>query len=84
VPPALAIEVKSPSDREADIARNLAVYLAAGVREVWWIRPVAGQMSVHRPDRAPEIYGSDETFASSDVLPGFSFRLADLLSEATA
>lgn len=82
VPPALAIEVKSPSDREADIARKLAVYLAAGVREVWWIRPLAGQMTVHRPDHAPEIYGSDETFASSDVLPGFSFRIADLLSDA--
>lgn len=83
VPPALAIEVKSPSDREADIARKLAVYLAAGVREVWWIRPMAGQMTVHRPDRAPEMYGGDETFASSDVLPGFSLRIADLLRDAT-
>jgi Uma2 family endonuclease len=50
IPPALAIEVKSPSDREADIARKLAVYLGAGVREVWWIRPMAGTMTVHRPD----------------------------------
>src|SRR5829696_5717600 len=83
VPPALAIEVKSPSDREADIARKLAVYLAAGVREVWWIRPLAGQITVHRPDHAPEIYGSDEPFATSDVLPGFTLRIADLLRDAS-
>jgi len=83
VPPALAIEVKSPSDREAEIARKLAVYLEAGVREVWWIRPLAGQMTVHRPDRAPELYGSDETFASSDVLPGFLLRIGDLLSDSS-
>jgi Uma2 family endonuclease len=83
VPPTLAIEVKSPSDREADIARKLAVYLAASVREVWWIRPLAGQMTVHRPDHAPETYWSDETFASSEVLPGFTLRIADLLNEST-
>ena len=84
VAPALAIEVKSPSDREADITRKLAVYLAAGVREVWWIRPLAGQVTVHRPDHAPEIFGSDGTFASSDVLPGFAFRVDDLLRDSSA
>lgn len=41
-------------------------------------------MTVPRPDRSPEVYGIDEIFASGAVLPGFSFRMADLLSEATA
>jgi Uma2 family endonuclease len=78
VAPTIAIEVKSPGDREADIARKLAAYLAAGVREVWWIRPIERQITLHRPDRAPEYVAADQIFAGSDVLSGFSFDLTAL------
>jgi Uma2 family endonuclease len=84
VSPLLVVEVKSPSDREADIARKLANYLEAGVREVWWVRPQEGQMSVHRPDRAPEVVAADQTFTGSDVLPGFSYSMPELFRPSPA
>lgn len=84
VSPLLVTEVKSPSDRESDIAKKLAIYLEAGVREVWWVRPQEGQMSVHRPDRAPEIVATDQTFTGSDVLPGFSLSMPDLMNPLPA
>lgn len=80
IAPALVIEIKSPSDRESEIARNLAIYLHAGVREIWWIRPSERQMTVHRPDRAPEYVGADQTFTGSDVLPEFTLPMPDLLN----
>lgn len=79
VAPALAIEIKSPSDREPAIAKKLEIYLTAGVREVWWVRPLEGQMTVHWPDRAPEHIAADQTFTGSDVLPGFSLSMPALL-----
>jgi Uma2 family endonuclease len=82
ISPLLVIEGKSPSDRESVIARKLAIYLEAGVQEVWWVRPQEGQMSVHRPDQAPEIVAADQTFNSSDVLPGFSLSMTDLMNPA--
>lgn len=82
--PALVAEVKSHSDRESVIARKLSIYLEAGVQEVWWVRPQEGQMSVHRPDRAHEIVATDQTFTGSDVLPGFSLSMPDLLNSLPA
>jgi Uma2 family endonuclease len=76
--PALVVEIKSPSDREPDIARKLAIYLEAGVSEVWWVRPKERTMTVHRPDRAPEFVEAGQAFAGSDVLSGFSLDLAGL------
>lgn len=80
-PPTIAIEVKSPSDREAQIARKLAKYLSAGVQEVWWVRPRERQISLHRPDRAPEIIEHGETLVGGDFLPGFEPPLSELFGD---
>jgi Uma2 family endonuclease len=78
--PVLVIEVKSSSDREAHIARKLGLYLAAGVPEVWWVRPQQRQVSIHRQDLAPEIL-SDGALESNDILPGFRLPLRDLFAQ---
>ena len=76
--PILVIEIKSPTDREAQIARKLGLYLAAGVPEVWWVRPQQRQISVHRPDAATEtiVDGS----LQSPRLPGYQFGVWDLFA----
>lgn len=78
VVPLLIIEVKSPSDREADIARKLAVYLDAGVALVWWVRPDSKLVTEHRPDIAPRAIDMGGALTCDDVLPGFRLDLADL------
>jgi Uma2 family endonuclease len=77
-PPALVIEVRSPSEREAMIARKTGFYLQAGVQEVWWARPDERQIRIHRDDRAPQIVPSDGTLECPEILPGFRLPLAGL------
>jgi Uma2 family endonuclease len=78
--PTIAIEVKSPSDRESQIARKLAIYLETGVREVWWVRPDDRQVSIHRQETAPQVLAGTGTIESPELLPGFSLPLADLFA----
>jgi Uma2 family endonuclease len=82
--PLIAIEVKSPSDREAMIARKTAIYLAAGVQEIWWVRPKERQIGVHRPDAAPRILHEGDILESPDLLPGFSLPLTSLFDLSLA
>jgi len=78
VVPLLAIEVKSPSDEEKDIARKLAMYLDAGVPEIWWLRPEGATVSRHWPDRDPVVHGTGDTIAEVGLLPGFSIAVDDI------
>jgi Uma2 family endonuclease len=78
--PTLVVEVKSPSDREAQIARKLSLYLAAGVKEVWWVRPQQRQVSIHRQDLAPEII-FEGALESTEILPGFRLPLSELFAQ---
>ena len=77
VPP-LVVEVKSPDDREKEIAAKLAMYLGAGVGEVWWVRPKERTLTRHWPDRTPVVLGSGETVDDVEVLPGFSMQIDDM------
>lgn len=76
--PSLVIEIKSPTDRESEIARKLRIYQQAGVAEVWWLRPEERTLTVHRPAREPEIVRAPAIFTTSEVLPGLSIDLAAL------
>lgn len=78
VAPAIVVEVKSKSDREADIARKLAVYLQAGVPLVWWVRPEERTVTEHRPDQSPRFLGVADALTCEDVLPGFRLEIARL------
>ncbi len=44
--PEICIEVRSPSNTDAEMAMKIRVYLAAGAREVW-IVAVTGEIQVH-------------------------------------
>ena len=79
VPP-LVIEIKSPSDREVDIAGKLALYLQSGVGEVWWVRPKQRTITRHWPDRDPVVLGLEATLTDVDAIPGVSIALAELFA----
>jgi Uma2 family endonuclease len=76
--PTIAVEVKSPSNREADIAKKLSIYLAAGVQEIWWVRPDDEQISVHTPEASPVLLGFADSLVSPKLLPGFELSLFSL------
>jgi Uma2 family endonuclease len=80
VPPDLAVEVISDSDRWDEITRKVSEYLGAGVAEVWIIDPAIEAILVYRLDRLPSRSDRASELVS-DALPGFKCRVAELFSQ---
>lgn len=78
--PDLAVEILSPGDRKSEVYRKLSDYFEAGTRLVWVLDPRRKQVVVHHPDGSSEIYSGDQEVPGEDVLPGFSFRPAQIFS----
>ncbi|MDP9363937.1 MAG: Uma2 family endonuclease [Chloroflexota bacterium] len=78
VVPDLAVEVVSPSDRQAKVDEKVALYLAAGVPLLWVAYPRRRVVRVHRPGREPVELGEGDVLDGEDVLPGFRLPVADV------
>jgi Uma2 family endonuclease len=81
VPPDLAVEVISPSDRKADMAQKQVLYAKAGVPLVWWVDPDRKTVTVHRLGQAPEIIETTGVLDGGDVLPGFELKLHSIFRD---
>ena len=77
--PDLAIEVRSPHDRLADIHAKVADYLAAGTTLVWVVDPEAGTVRAYRTLFEPVVLRSDDCLEFEELLPGLRLRVAELL-----
>jgi Uma2 family endonuclease len=80
IPPDVAVEVLSPSDRPRLVLDKVGEYLQAGVRLVWVIDPEAECAAVHRSLTDVSHVDLDGTLDGGDVLPGFSVSLRVLLA----
>ena len=76
--PDIAVEVVSPSDTAAELARKVAEYLAAGSQRVWVVYPSVRQVLVHRADGSVLSYGGDDVITDEELLPGFSLPLSEI------
>ena len=80
--PDLAVEVLSPSAARLDRDKKRAIYLRAGVGELWFVWPESQRVEIHLQENA----GGEEparTLRPGDVLttpllPGWSVAVADL------
>jgi Uma2 family endonuclease len=82
--PDLAGEVLSPTDRASEVQAKTREYVAAGARLVWIIDPQTQTVTVHRPSGDAHVYAGDDQVTGEDVLPGFSFRCAELFTSISA
>jgi Uma2 family endonuclease len=82
VPPDLAVEVLSPSDRMADALSKVAMYLEAGVLLVWLVDPATRTATVFRPDAAPRTVDETGVLEGGQVLPGLVIPLAEVFDRA--
>lgn len=80
MPPDLAVEVLSPSDRLADALVKATMYLQAGVSLIWVIDPTKRTAIVFQQDEGPLTLGEDGVLDGADVLPGFTLPLATLFA----
>lgn len=78
IPPILAVEVWSPSDRPGRTNAKIREYLGSGVKIVWQVDYEERRVTVYRPKQDMEVIGEDGELTGGDDLPGLSVRVADL------
>ncbi len=80
--PDLAAEVASPGHYGPDMADRVRFYLEAGVPLVWVVWPASRQVDVWRPgtQRPIATLGVGDALDGLEVVPGFTFPVADLFS----
>ncbi len=76
--PDLVAEILSPDDRPGEVLSKVGEWLEAGVRLGWVIDADRRVAAVYRADGSVETRASDANVDGEAVLPGFSFRLAEL------
>lgn len=88
LPPDLAVEVISKSERTAQIFSKIGLYLRSGVRMVWAVFPDDQEVLVCRPSDdgmfITETFDINGTLNGSDVLPGFTLPVRDIFPPQAA
>ncbi len=78
IPPDLAIEIVSPSDKHYDVTEKVLAYLKAGTRLVWVIEPIMKTVLVYRSETDCTLLNYEDTLTGEDVVEGFSCPVAEL------
>jgi len=78
--PDFAIEIVSPNDRFEQLMSKATRYRRCGTKEVWIISPDTRDAFV-QSDKRRAFLGENDLL-ETDLIPGFSIRLGDLLDRA--
>ena len=76
--PDFVLELRSPTDRLADVQAKMVEYLANGARLGWLLDPEPRHVYVYRPDAPVARLDRPETVAGDPVLPGFVLDLREI------
>jgi Uma2 family endonuclease len=76
--PDFVLELRSPSDRLADLQTKMAEYIANGARLGWLLDPEPRHVYVYRPDAEVERLDNPEELSGAPVLPGFVLDLREI------
>jgi len=77
-PPVIAVEVLSPSEKQADITEKIQEYLDVGVAQVWIANPDFQMITVYRPNAEPLSFNRQQELSGEPELPGFHIRVSEL------
>ena len=80
--PDLAVEILSVSNTQAEMARKLRDYFAAGVRLVWYVEPEDHTVRVYTAPDQSRLLTVDDTLDGGAVLPGFTLAIRQWFEEA--
>ena len=82
--PDLAVEIISPSEEPADMARKVGEYFASGAQQVWHMFPETQTIQVFRSPVEVTTYAAEDEIDLSDILPGFRSRVGKLFGTQRA
>ncbi len=78
--PDVAIEVVSPSNTPAALARKTGEYFANGASAVWIANPANRTMAIRRPGVPEQVFGPGDTLSGEPEIPGFACHVADIFA----
>ena len=78
VPPNLAVEVVSPTDKLYQVEEKAFAYLEAGTQLVWVIKPRSKTVTVYRSEIDITVLTRNGTLSGEEVVKGFSCQVAEL------
>ena len=70
--PDLAVEVKSPSNSNPEMAAKAQMWLCYGSQVALVLDPATVTVRIYRPNTEPVTLGQDDVLDLDDLLPGFS------------
>jgi len=76
--PDLAVEIISPTEDFAELARKLGEYFVSGARMVWIVHPETRTVTVYRSLTDARTLAEDEELDGGDVVPGFKLAVKAL------
>lgn len=79
--PDLAVEIISPSEEPADVARKVEEYFESGAQQVWHMFPETRTVKVFRSPSEARVYQPGDEIDLDDLLPGFRSRVAALFQK---
>jgi len=79
--PDLAVEVLSENNTRAEIDERLKDFFASGTQIAWVIDPERETVEVCRSSTQRKLVGSGGLLEGEQLLPGFSYPIADLFKE---
>jgi Uma2 family endonuclease len=80
--PDLIVEVVSPNDNAYEVEQKVEQFLSAGTKEAWVVFPHIRKVERRLADGTARWYGADDEFDATPVIPGFRWKLADVLEKA--
>ncbi len=79
--PDLAVEIISPSEEPADMARKVDEYFASGAQQVWHMFPETQTVKVFRSPSDARVYQPEDELDLNDLLPGFRSGVTELFGK---
>ena len=77
--PDFVIELRSPSDRAADVEQKMEEYIVNGSRLGWLLDPIENCAIIYRPGQSPERIDNPGILGGDPVLPGFRLDFEEIL-----
>ena len=78
--PDVAVEVVSPSNTPAALARKTEEYFANGTQAVWIAYPDPRTISIRRPGQPERVFGVGDILTGDPEIPGFACPVADIFA----
>ena len=75
--PDLVVEVLSPGNTRAEMARKRLEYFTAGVRLMWIVDCDARSVAVYTSPSAVTVLGEDEMIDAGSILPVFNVKVSE-------